>query len=62
MWLQGDGDIPSVIPKGYTFVMGDNRNHSLDSRFNEVGLIANENIVGKANFIVFPFNRIGAIV
>ncbi len=61
MWLQGDMKIPEVIPEGYSFVMGDNRNHSLDSRFESVGLINNENIVGKASFIVFPFSRIGAI-
>lgn len=61
MWLQGDADIPSVVPKGYCFVMGDNRNHSADSRFKEVGLIPNENVIGKANFIIFPFDRIGAI-
>lgn len=61
MWLQGDADIPSVIPKGFSFVMGDNRNHSLDSRFQDVGLIANENIVGKASFIIFPFDRIREI-
>ncbi len=61
MWLQGDGDIPAVVPKGYAFVMGDNRNHSLDSRFKDVGLIVNENIVGKASFIIFPFNRIREI-
>lgn len=61
MWLQGDGDIPAVVPKGYSFVMGDNRNHSLDSRFKDVGLISNENIVGKASFIIFPFDRIREI-
>ncbi len=61
MWVPGDGEIPSVIPQGYTFVMGDNRNHSMDSRFQDVGLIANEDIVGKANFIIFPFDRFGGI-
>ena len=61
MWLQGDGDIPDIIPKGYSFVMGDNRNHSMDSRFKDVGIIPNENIVGKAAFILFPFDRFGMI-
>ena len=59
MWLQGDGEIPRVIPKGHCFVMGDNRNGSLDSRFKEVGLIPNEKIIGKASWIVYPFDRFG---
>lgn len=61
MWLQGDADIPCVIPPGYTFVMGDNRNRSADSRFVEVGLIPNKNIVGKADFRIFPFKSVGKI-
>ena len=51
-------EIPSVIPKGYVFVMGDNRPGSLDSRDSRVQLIPVEDIVGKAEFIVFPPNRI----
>ena len=61
MWLQGDAEIPSVIPTGYTFVMGDNRNHSADSRFTEIGLIPNDYIVGKAIYILMPFSRFGLI-
>ena len=61
MWRQGNADIPKVIPKGYYFVMGDNRNNSADSRFTEVGLIPREHIVGKASFRVFPLNAIGVL-
>ncbi len=61
MWLRGDNTIPSVIPEGYTFVMGDNRNHSSDSRFRNVGLIDNNDIVGKAFLIVNPLDRFGWI-
>lgn len=61
MWVQGNGEIPSVIPKGYCFVMGDNRNGSLDSRFKEVGLVPNDKVLGKAVFIIFPFSRFGVI-
>lgn len=55
---QGDAEIPEVIPDGMVFVMGDNRNHSTDSRFTAVGLINEDDIIGKAQFIVYPFDRI----
>lgn len=55
---QGDAEIPEVIPEGMVFVMGDNRNHSTDSRFTAVGLINEDDIIGKAQFVVYPFDRI----
>lgn len=60
MLRRGDElETPSVIPKGTCFVMGDNRNHSDDSRFPYVGgVIKYEDIVGVVKSVYFPFYRI----
>ncbi|OZG70620.1 signal peptidase I [Hahella sp. CCB-MM4] len=42
--VMGDGEW--TIPEGYYFMMGDNRDRSKDSRF--IGLVPDENIVGRA--------------
>jgi signal peptidase I len=43
------------------FVLGDNRSVSKDSRSADIGFIDQKNIIGKALFIIFPFDRIGGI-
>lgn len=43
----GDTEYPIVIPEGMVFLMGDNREVSLDSRYIRVGCIPYSNIVGK---------------
>ena len=45
-----------VLTPGQLFVMGDNRNDSNDSRY--WGTLDRDRVIGKANFIFFPFNRI----
>ena len=59
--VKGDIDFPQVVPKGRVFVMGDNRNRSLDSRYKEIGMIDARYIFGKAVFRLFPFNRVGKL-
>lgn len=59
--IEGTAEIPDVIPEGYVFVMGDNRYISMDSRYKDIGLVNVDDIVGKAVFVVFPFDRFGFI-
>jgi signal peptidase I len=50
---------PFVIPDGTIFLMGDNRNNSLDSRF--WGPLPLQNIIGVAEFRYYPLNEIGIL-
>jgi signal peptidase I len=57
--LSGDDRPPQVVPTGALFVMGDNRDNSLDSRWAGdvgVGLMPVENLIGRAELVVASWN------
>ena len=58
---EGSLKTPVTIPEGCVFVMGDNREHSKDSRDMSVGIIRNEQIVGKAVLQIYPFAEFGVV-
>ena len=48
---------PKTVPEGCVFVMGDNRNASIDSRKTEIGMLDNRLILGRAYCVVYPVSQ-----
>ena len=56
-----DIELPYQVPDNRIFVMGDHRLTSIDSRTSSVGCIADEYIIGKVIFRIWPFNKFGTL-
>ena len=54
-------ETPITLGEDEYFVLGDNRNHSQDSRDPNVGPVHREDIMGRAFVRIYPFDRVGVI-
>lgn len=52
-----DVAFPVTVPEGCVFVMGDNRNNSLDSRYSAIGFIDTRYLLGTAEFRFYPLGE-----
>ena len=57
----GESITDVVVPEGSIFVMGDNRNHSSDSRDVTLGTVDERYVLGRAIWVLLPFQNFGAI-
>ncbi|MBQ9979952.1 MAG: signal peptidase I [Oscillospiraceae bacterium] len=53
-FLSYDTQFPLVVPEGCIFIMGDNRNASIDSRSTSIGVVDERSVLGKAVLIALP--------
>ena len=59
----GESDLiyPYQVPEETYFILGDDRENSVDSRSYEIGTISKDDVIGKIVFKIWPFNKIGVV-
>lgn len=57
----GQAEEEILLGKNEYFVLGDNRNNSLDSRYEAVGMITEDHMIGKAFLRIYPFKSFGLL-
>ena len=61
MEYAGIAEVPITLGEDEYFVLGDNRNHSADSREASVGVLTRDMLMGRAWVRIYPFDQIGVI-
>lgn len=60
-WIIATGPYEFEVPEDSYLVLGDNRNDSKDARYWSNSYVSKDEIIGKAEFVYFPFSRLGAL-